>query len=383
PSKYLGHYVAGNLAARHNIHVHLENSPGTGITATIDLPPTLLTTDTDLADPVTPPHGHRAIPGAAVPEPAEPAESVEPVDAMGAGVPAGAPADPSAAPGRRNGDHERIHWSIPSPPAGPAPATRGPGPAPDPAAPPEPAGRTESGLVRRAARTGPGTTIGADQPSGDLLDALRRHTANLQGTAGPGGPPAPPQPGGDPRGGPAPAVHPAEPAGGSRTGGPRPAIEPPGWKHPPRIAEHRPPAASRDAGLRRFPAPQPLGGPPPAPAAPPPAPAGPVPTAGSTAGGLARRVRGAQLPTAEPLRLHRRPAPQSPASGPGPRAAAPAPPRGTHHGGGPAPAGEPSRSADDVYSFLSSFSAGVRRGLEETTRRPPAGGPPGGEGPLR
>ena len=48
PSKYLGHYVAGNLAARHNIHVTLDNSPGNGITATIDLPPTLLTTDSAL-----------------------------------------------------------------------------------------------------------------------------------------------------------------------------------------------------------------------------------------------------------------------------------------------------------------------------------------------
>ena len=46
PSKYLGHYVAGNLAARHNIKVRLDNSPGTGITATVELPPTLLTTDT-------------------------------------------------------------------------------------------------------------------------------------------------------------------------------------------------------------------------------------------------------------------------------------------------------------------------------------------------
>jgi signal transduction histidine kinase len=42
PSKYLGHYVAGNLAARHNIHVALHNSPGHGITATVTLPPNLL-----------------------------------------------------------------------------------------------------------------------------------------------------------------------------------------------------------------------------------------------------------------------------------------------------------------------------------------------------
>src|ERR671919_317999 len=45
PSKYLGHYVAGNLAARHNIAVRLDNSPGNGITATIGLPPELLTTE--------------------------------------------------------------------------------------------------------------------------------------------------------------------------------------------------------------------------------------------------------------------------------------------------------------------------------------------------
>ena len=59
PSKYLGHYVAGNLAARHDIRVHLDNSPGNGITATIDIPPTLLTTDHEWAAPVTPPHGTR------------------------------------------------------------------------------------------------------------------------------------------------------------------------------------------------------------------------------------------------------------------------------------------------------------------------------------
>ncbi|HEV7759084.1 MAG TPA: ATP-binding protein, partial [Acidimicrobiales bacterium] len=45
PSKYLGHYVAGNLAARHNIHVALHNSPGTGVTATITLPPNLLSAE--------------------------------------------------------------------------------------------------------------------------------------------------------------------------------------------------------------------------------------------------------------------------------------------------------------------------------------------------
>jgi signal transduction histidine kinase len=38
PSKYLGHYVAGNLAVRHNIYVRLQHSPGAGVTATVHLP---------------------------------------------------------------------------------------------------------------------------------------------------------------------------------------------------------------------------------------------------------------------------------------------------------------------------------------------------------
>jgi hypothetical protein len=52
PSKYLGHYVAGNLAARHGITVTLCPSPGNdddrrqgaghGITAAVDVPPDVL-----------------------------------------------------------------------------------------------------------------------------------------------------------------------------------------------------------------------------------------------------------------------------------------------------------------------------------------------------
>jgi signal transduction histidine kinase len=44
PSKYLGHYVAGNLAARHGIAVRLDPSPGRGITAAVVLPAGLLHT---------------------------------------------------------------------------------------------------------------------------------------------------------------------------------------------------------------------------------------------------------------------------------------------------------------------------------------------------
>jgi signal transduction histidine kinase len=59
PSKYLGHYVAGNLAARHGIHLKLDPSAGTGVTATIDLPRALLTDDAAIPDR-TPSHPRQA-----------------------------------------------------------------------------------------------------------------------------------------------------------------------------------------------------------------------------------------------------------------------------------------------------------------------------------
>jgi hypothetical protein len=42
PSKYLGHYVAGHLAARHDIRVTLHTSQGGGVTAVVHLPTSLL-----------------------------------------------------------------------------------------------------------------------------------------------------------------------------------------------------------------------------------------------------------------------------------------------------------------------------------------------------
>ena len=54
PSKYLGHYVAGNLAARHGIGVRLDASPGNGITATVNIPPALLTTEPVVGVPSVP-----------------------------------------------------------------------------------------------------------------------------------------------------------------------------------------------------------------------------------------------------------------------------------------------------------------------------------------
>jgi hypothetical protein len=362
PSKYLGHYVAGNLAARHNIHVHLDNSPGTGITATIDIPTTLLTTDTDLADPITPPHGHRAL--------------------------------PTTTPDT-NGGGDRSDWSILTSPAAAAPAAPVAPPDPGPLPVPSEISRTQSGLVKRAARPGGGTTVGAGQPSGELLDSLRRHTANLQvhtqeGDTAPAAP-AGQQPAWD-------RAHAAQPPAQPPTAGPAwgdPPVAGPAWGDPPAqppAAWDRPPAGPQPQPPQPpqpQPQPQPQGWQQPLPRRteqpqqaaprPPSAPAAPRPPAdaeaagGATTSGLARRVRGAQLPTAEPVRLRR---------GGGSPAAPPARTGGR-------PSSQPSRpprrddrprSADDVYSFLSSFSAGVRRGLDESSSRPPQPGGPAAPG---
>jgi hypothetical protein len=66
------------------------------------------------------------------------------------------------------------------------------------------------------------------------------------------------------------------------------------------------------------------------------------PLAAATSGGLARRVRGANAPTATNV------------------AAA-------FGGSDPAPAAPAPSTAEDVASFLSAFSGGVERGLAETT----------------
>jgi hypothetical protein len=155
-------------------------------------------------------------------------------------------------------------------------------------------------------------------------------------------------------------------------------------------------------------------------------PTGPQPNAGQTASGLARRVRGAQLPNTAPVLLRRSGAAAARSSGPGgaggtderrrpgppPNPFTPAPPVGwrppeTPTGPqGPAgarpddmadeprptptPAAAPAAhmapapqtsAAKDVYGFLSDFTAGVQRGLDEssTTSGHPATEPP--EGP--
>jgi len=55
PSKYLGHYVAGNLASRHGIHVELIAGAAGGVTAKVVLPTSLLSDEPAPAGAPTPP----------------------------------------------------------------------------------------------------------------------------------------------------------------------------------------------------------------------------------------------------------------------------------------------------------------------------------------
>ena len=54
PSKYLGHYVTGHLAARHDIQVRLQRSPLGGVTATVHLPPGILAAEPAISHPSPP-----------------------------------------------------------------------------------------------------------------------------------------------------------------------------------------------------------------------------------------------------------------------------------------------------------------------------------------
>ncbi len=359
PSKYLGHYVAGNLAARHDIRVTLDNSPGNGVTATLDLPPALLTSDSDLASVPAPP-GREGV--------GEPA-AFAPVPALPVGAGRAAPVDVPAAPALDAANLDALA------PFGAPPAVTGFPPAAD-AAPPT---RTASGLVKRSRRNDD-TAPAAAVPDGELLANLSSIASNLPRMA----PPVPPAP-----------AMPAAPAA-------RHTAQPTNPWTPPTHAD-------RPTTSRSWPAPPDLGrpAPPPADTRRPPLPTrggnglsgGPRPldpaagdaAGGATASGLARRVRGAQLPATQPLNLRRR---QDHPSDP---------PAGYRlddhndaightlgngntngytnglangHDRGRAPAGaagngdHDNSAATSVYGFLTSFTQGVQRGLEETRRDP-------------
>jgi signal transduction histidine kinase len=331
PSKYLGHYVAGNLAARHGIGVRLDASPGNGITATVNIPPALLTTDSPIED--QPPVRASQSGGVLAPVP----------DLVGADAMAIGPGS-NGVTGNGSGSHLAPFPPGDVPEPGPVPM-----PGPMPAPPPPPAARTASGLVKRARRGAPEPEApGAPMPAGDLLANLSNVATNLTGRGGvaPAGPP--------PSG-----RHATPPMGPSAPPGQGPWL-PPDPGAPGSLPRRRPgrpdlPGPNGPGRRGRVTPPTPPGG-------------------SRTASGLTRRVRGAQLPTGEPLSLRR--TADDARTGPGP---------GAGHGQGPGPrrsngesgnghAGAGARhddsSARDVYSFLTSFTAGVQRGLDEAKRHP-------------
>jgi signal transduction histidine kinase len=335
PSKYLGHYVAGNLAARHGITVRLDHSPGNGITATVHIPPTLLTSDAVTTAPVTPPHGMRpsgvALPGggpALAPPPApQPPPAAWPPGPGSPLSPGWGPVEPATVPhGHDPAAAARSVFQAPAPGEPVAP--------PWPPPPNQPT-RTASGLVKRPSRPGdavrPAAAASHGGPDEDLLASLRR-LAGTDRSPGHSGAPS---------------------AGLGPPGAPQGATSQPPWGAVPE------PGPTDDRVDLRVPGPL---GPPPAGASVPPPPAssaGPVPPAPP----LTRRVRGAQMPTTDPMLVRRA---RFPGNGPQPaRSAAPS--------RSPAAPDDGRRSPDDVYSFLTSFTAGVQRGLDETN---PRSGPP-------
>lgn len=150
PSKYLGHYVAGNLAARHNVDVRLISSAGRGLTATVYLPPNLIATGAQPAPGLT----------------AQAAEQGQFEPASGTGAPG--IHIPSAVQG------------VPTPPSGEHPAYEDP-------AEPMPT-TTASGLPRRTpssrrAEAPPPTAdpLGTD-PNEDLIETLASYSGRAAET---------------------------------------------------------------------------------------------------------------------------------------------------------------------------------------------------------
>jgi hypothetical protein len=383
PSKYLGHYVAGNLAARHSIDVKLQlsdNPDGTGITATVNLPAALLT-DQLTTDDTAPGAPHLTSIDAPAPAAAAALPSPPPHDALPAGEPAGPIGEPPEPP-----------------PADPFAPPQGP---PAPAPIPEPVARTNGGLVKRLPDHVPGDASDPRQPSysiptarsgqpastvsEELLQTLATYTEQLHRRVNPHRPPTPP--GGN-------ALHPFPSSDRGAGETPPPPLQnppPPGSPPAPQmpLPGRNPAHVSSDS--------QPSSNPFDAMMT--------MPTAHSsrpqhTSSGLARRVRGAQMPNTDPLTLDRSGETPSPDV---PSGAIPSQPPAPAWGGddslddpgasraGPGDAIEPdgsgdspppeaesaSSSARDVYDFLSSFSAGVQRGLDDAGRTRP--GPPSQE----
>ncbi|MCO8125843.1 sensor histidine kinase [Acidimicrobiia bacterium EGI L10123] len=179
PSKYLGHYVAGQLAARLGVTVRLQDNPAGGLIATLVVPPSLLEEPVVDGAPVPTPAADAApeqpAPEAPAPEPVEEPQvdqpDVEvraevPADHHDAPTPAGAPASLSEALGGGRLDAVETVADLERAFDGPA----------------EPPAPSSNGLPRRIP--------GAQRPDAAPLAAHRR-AAEEEATAQPTPPPAP------------------------------------------------------------------------------------------------------------------------------------------------------------------------------------------------
>jgi signal transduction histidine kinase len=197
PSKYLGHYVAGNLAARHGITVALHHAAGGGVMATVDLPPDLLTSGGDrqveLRTAATPPPLAPAPPARADWEaPSRPAAPGFPTATQLATMERFSPGAPL--PERTGPPDAPALPRLPSRPGAstPPPVVDAPAAAPSPSGPP---------LTRR--------TRGAQLPTTSLQSVNRSRGPQDQGRSGGAAPPPPPMPAPAPAPGPTPAPGPA------------------------------------------------------------------------------------------------------------------------------------------------------------------------------
>jgi signal transduction histidine kinase len=465
PSKYLGHYVAGNLAARHTINVTLHNSPGHGVTATINLPPSLLTTE-----PTAVTTG--GLPTDTAPGAPELRSSFTPTTRLPAGQ-----RQPAVTSGTPAGDDAGLVSHTASGLAKRAPRGSAPAPTETPDTDAGPGGRTPlpSRVPGGSGTSMPGREPGTTQPhlpDDDLIRTLAQYTTQRDQlppptTTGPqpvvpSAPASPLSPTGQPPAG-QPPLAPATRAGGPGGGPMSPATGTPALSHLPpfpstppagvqmRSTAAQPPLRPRPHSPSAPQSPpsslpdtfenpalstgpqsivpsrppltprQPLAAPTAGPAAGPGA-VGLPGAGGATPGGLTRRVRGAQLPNTQPISLRRgtgsagagtgsgAAGPHSMPAGPGlggpfGRTTGPVPrvrttgstPAARTTGSTPAvrttgstpavrttgstPAARPAagnqpggwatpNAAKDVYSFLTDFTAGVQRGLDESEQEP-------------
>ena len=212
PSRFLGHHVAGSLARRHGISVRMHNTPCSGITASVELPTSLLAGSTLGAPdgahaPALHPGAPAALPPGPRPAPKAPLPTVagRPIPMPPASAPT-APATPvpmgrkpaiwratvSAAPagaptngGQDKGGNNGGSWHPPAEVGMVDLSSRGSnGQDPDPAPPlarrvpgAQPPQTEVQGLRRTPAS---GVTVAADQPPDDMYQQLSRYADGLE-----------------------------------------------------------------------------------------------------------------------------------------------------------------------------------------------------------